>query len=56
MDKIRTLRFKDRMCVPNNEEIKKMILKEAHKSKLSIHPTKKKKCIKISRKYIGGLK
>jgi len=25
------------MCVPNNEEIKKMILKEAHKSKLSIH-------------------
>jgi len=26
------------MCVPNNEEIKEMILEEAHKSKLSIHP------------------
>jgi len=36
--KTRTLRFKDRMCVPNNEEIKEMILEEAHKSKLSIHP------------------
>ena len=27
------------MCVPNNEEIKEMILEEAHKSKLSIHPS-----------------
>jgi len=25
------------MCVPNNEEIKKMILEEAHQSKLSTH-------------------
>jgi len=38
IDRARTLRFKDRMCVPNNEEIKKMILEEAHKSKLSMHP------------------
>jgi len=38
IDKTETLRFKDRMCVPNNEEIKEMILEEAHKSKLSIHP------------------
>jgi len=38
IDKTGTLRFKDRMCVPNNEEIKEMILEEAHKSKLSIHP------------------
>jgi len=38
IDKIRTLSFKDRMCVPNNEELKEMILEEAHKSKLSIHP------------------
>ena len=36
--KIGTLRFRDRMCAPNNEEIKEMILEEAHKSKLSIHP------------------
>ena len=39
IDKTRTLRFKDRMRVPNNEEIKEMILEEAHKSKLSIHPS-----------------
>jgi len=38
IDKTGTLIFKDRMCVPNNEEIKEMILGEAHKSKLSIHP------------------
>jgi len=38
IDKIGTLRFKDKMCVPNNEEIKEMILEEAHKIKLSIHP------------------
>jgi len=38
IDKTETLRFKDRMCVPDNEEIKEMILEEAHKSKLSIHP------------------
>ena len=39
IDRTRTLRFKDRMCIPNNEEIKKMILEEAHKSKLSMHPS-----------------
>jgi len=39
IDRIETLRFKDRMCVPNNEEIKKMILEEARKSKLSMHPS-----------------
>jgi len=38
IDKIGILRFKDKMCVPNNEEIKEMILEEAHKCKLSIHP------------------
>ena len=38
IDKTGILRFKDRMCVLNNEEIKEMILEEAHKSKLSIHP------------------
>nr|KYP40907.1 hypothetical protein KK1_037733 [Cajanus cajan] len=32
------LRFNDRICVPNDSEIKKIILGEAHKSKLSIHP------------------
>ena len=32
------LTFRNRICVPNNEKIKKIILEEAHKSKLSIHP------------------
>jgi len=36
IDRIRTLTFNDSMCVPNNEEIKKVILKEAHKSNLSM--------------------
>nr|KYP69861.1 Transposon Ty3-I Gag-Pol polyprotein [Cajanus cajan] len=31
------LRFNDRICVHNDLEIKKIILSEAHKSKLSIH-------------------
>jgi len=38
IDREGTLRFKDRVCVPNNEEMKKIILEETHKSKLSIHP------------------
>jgi len=38
INRTRTLRFKDGICVPNNEEIKKMILEEAHKNKLSMHP------------------
>ncbi|KAK8701453.1 hypothetical protein V6N13_019840 [Hibiscus sabdariffa] len=30
--------FKDRLCVPNNEELRSGILKEAHQSSFSIHP------------------
>jgi len=40
------LRFKERMSIPNNEEIKKMILEEAHKSKLNIHPGTKKNVLR----------
>jgi len=32
------LRFRGRICIPDNEEIKKMILGERHRSSLSIHP------------------
>ena len=32
------IRFKDRICVPNNEELRKLILEEAHKIQLSLHP------------------
>nr|KYP72946.1 Transposon Ty3-I Gag-Pol polyprotein [Cajanus cajan] len=38
IDKKGILRFNDRICVPNDSEIKKIILRETHKSKLSIHP------------------
>ena len=33
-----TIRFKGRICVPNNTELKKKLMTEAHKSKYSIHP------------------
>ena len=32
------LRFRDRICIPDNKEMKKMILEESHMSGLSIHP------------------
>jgi len=32
------LRFNDRICIPANEELKRMILEEGHKSYLSPHP------------------
>jgi hypothetical protein len=34
--------FEGRTCVPNNEEIKRLILEEAHKSSFSIHPSSTK--------------
>ena len=30
--------FCNRICIPNDAEIKKVILEESHRSKLSIHP------------------
>jgi len=32
------LRFNGRICTPENEELKRMILEEGHKSHLSLHP------------------
>jgi len=32
------LRFRDRVCVPGNWRLRKHILEEANKSRLSIHP------------------
>ncbi|KAL2317629.1 hypothetical protein Fmac_031505 [Flemingia macrophylla] len=32
------LKFDNRVCIPSNIELKKMIFEEAHKSKMSIHP------------------
>jgi len=42
LDREGTLKFNERICVPNDEGIKKMILEEAHKRKLSIYPDIKK--------------
>ena len=33
------LRFQGRICVPNDAEVKKLILEEGHKSRLSLHPS-----------------
>ena len=32
------LRFQDRVCVPDDAEVKRLILEEGHKSRLSLHP------------------
>ena len=32
------LRFRNRICIPDDAEMKKVILEESHRSKLSIHP------------------
>jgi len=32
------LRFQGRVCVPDDVEVKKLILEERHKSHLSLHP------------------
>ena len=38
MDEHGTLRFQGRIFIPDNPELKKMILEEDHRSNLSIHP------------------
>ena len=38
IDEKGVIRFRDRVCVPDLPELKKMILEEGHKSGLSIHP------------------
>ena len=32
------LRFRDRICIPDDMDLKRMILEESHRSNLSIHP------------------
>lgn len=32
------LRFGERLCIPQNQDIRKLILEEGHKSKMSFHP------------------
>ena len=40
-------RLRDRICVPNVPELRKMILEEGHMSNLSIHPGALPRCIMI---------
>jgi hypothetical protein len=39
IDEHDVVRYKDRLVVPSNDELKRKILNEAHHSKLSIHPS-----------------
>ncbi|MCI80320.1 hypothetical protein A2U01_0101591, partial [Trifolium medium] len=38
VDENGVIRYRGRVCVPDVPELKKMILKEGHRSGLSIHP------------------
>ena len=42
IDEQGVVRYKDRLVVPSNEELKRKVLNEAHHSKLSIHPSSNK--------------
>ena len=42
IDEQGVMKYKDRLVVPSNEELKRKILNEAHHSKLSIHPSSNK--------------
>ena len=42
IDEQGVVRYKDRLVVPSNEELRRKILNEAHHSKLSIHPSSNK--------------
>ena len=53
-DKFGTLRFRGRICVPNQPDLKKKILSEAHESSYSIH-REVRKCMRTLEKYSGGM-
>ena len=46
-DEHKTLWFEDRIYVPNDSEIRKLILQEAHDSPYSIHPGNAKMSMKL---------
>jgi hypothetical protein len=43
--------FKDRLCVPNVQSIRELILKEAHESAYSIHPGSEKMYQNLKKKF-----
>ena len=46
-----TLWFEDRVYVPNNTEIRKLILQEAHDSPYSIHPGNTKMYLDLKERF-----
>ena len=42
IDEQDVVRYKDRLVVPSNEELRRKVLNEAHHSKVSIHPSSNK--------------
>jgi len=55
MGKDGILRFRERVCVPKSQVLRKMLLDEGHKSRLSIHPgmTKMYKDLKVTFWWTG---
>ena len=45
------IRFRDRLCVPNKLSLKKEVMDEAHRSKLTIHPGSTKMYQDMKRQY-----
>ena len=45
------LRFKNRICIPEDNELKQTILSEGHKSKLSLHPRMTKMYQDLKKSY-----
>ena len=39
LDKNEVLRCNERVCVPSNEEVRKQLMKEAHGTPYSVHPS-----------------
>ena len=51
VDNLGVARFRGRLCVPKDENLWKMILQEAHRSKFSIHPRMTKMYQDMKRTY-----
>jgi hypothetical protein len=43
--------FKDRLCVPNVQSIRELILKEAHETAYSVHPESEKMYQDLKKKF-----
>ena len=46
-----TVWYKDRICVPENDDLRKMILQEAHDSPYSIHPSSTKMYMDVKERF-----